>query len=327
MVRSICGAARPSTIPSLRSLAFLAKAGSAVLVSIGTNIPRMVANEVKMKPNSSPQTISMIIKGITTVQRAVVNKEQQKDRKNDVKGKTYELLVEGLLLISEHTVLVSGVDLQFHWDEVEASERQPDGSLFSWFERYCCYRHIIYGIFMFAKSKITGEHRSTSTVILKSDGNEVRWEPGKPLLRTLESMGIEKEVFPVHDETKRKQLLRSWTLNWWDFTVQPIDDLCNYYGKQYIMSTIDSFLFRVSWDVHKLDALPSCIWTYGAVSGFWMNYPAGVDDESKFLEVNGISFSPPWLMDKIPRHDPLIGVQLNVNNPGCLTFKSPSSAA
>ncbi|KAH0763105.1 hypothetical protein KY290_019178 [Solanum tuberosum] len=33
--------------------------------------------------------------GITTVQRAVVNKEQQKDGKNDVKGKTYELLVEG----------------------------------------------------------------------------------------------------------------------------------------------------------------------------------------------------------------------------------------
>ncbi|KAK4736006.1 hypothetical protein R3W88_010267 [Solanum pinnatisectum] len=62
MVRSICGAARPSTIPSHRSLAFLAKAGSAVLVSIGTSIPRMVANEVEMKPNSSPQTISMIIK-------------------------------------------------------------------------------------------------------------------------------------------------------------------------------------------------------------------------------------------------------------------------
>lgn len=51
-----------------------------------------------------------------------------------------------LLLNSEHTILVSGVDLQFHWDEVEAFERQPDGSLFSWFERYCCYRHIIYGI-------------------------------------------------------------------------------------------------------------------------------------------------------------------------------------
>lgn len=39
---------------------------------------------------------------------------------------------------------------------------------------------------------------STSTVILKSDGNEVHWEPGKPLLPTLESMGIVKEVFPVH---------------------------------------------------------------------------------------------------------------------------------
>ncbi|KAK4361843.1 hypothetical protein RND71_017084 [Anisodus tanguticus] len=124
-----------------------------------------------------------------------------------------------LLLISERTILVSGVDLQFHWDEVEAYERQPDGSLFSWFERYCCYRHIIYGIV----------NTSNSTVILKSDGNKVHWEPGEPLLRKLESVGIVKEVFPVHDEKKRKQLLRSWALNWWDFTAQPIDDICNYY--------------------------------------------------------------------------------------------------
>ncbi|KAM3303404.1 hypothetical protein P3S67_014434 [Capsicum chacoense] len=37
---------------------------------------------------------SVVVKGITMVQRAVVNKEQQKDRKNYVKGETYEFLVE-----------------------------------------------------------------------------------------------------------------------------------------------------------------------------------------------------------------------------------------
>ncbi|KAG5619079.1 hypothetical protein H5410_018903 [Solanum commersonii] len=267
MVRSICGAARPSTIPSLRSLAFLAKAGSAVLVSIGTSIPRMVANEVKMKPNSSPQTISMIIKQVKVLNpRAVVNKEQQKDGKNDVKGKTYELLVEGLLLISGHTILVSGVDLQFHWDEVEASERQPDGSLFSWFERYCCYRHIIYGIV----------NRSTSTVILKSDGNEVRWEPGKPLLRTLESMGIEKEVFPVHEEAASKKLGIELVGLYW----QPIDDICNYYGTK---------LFGLASSVRI--SLPGV-----QVAD---EYPAGVDNESKFLEGEWYQFqSPVELMKK-----------------------------
>lgn len=41
------------------------------------------------------------------------------------------------------------MDLQFEWDEVEAFIRQPDGSLFSWCERFHCYRHIIYGIVSF----------------------------------------------------------------------------------------------------------------------------------------------------------------------------------
>lgn len=67
-------------------------------------------------------------------------------------------------------------------------------------------------------------------------------------------MGVVKEVFPLHgtpfsylkvvrihilqttsvfyflDEKKRKQLLRSWAMNWSDFTTQPIDDICAYYG-------------------------------------------------------------------------------------------------
>lgn len=41
---------------------------------------------------------------------------------------------------------VSGMDLQFEWEEVDAFVRQPDGSLFSWCERFRCYRHLIYGI-------------------------------------------------------------------------------------------------------------------------------------------------------------------------------------
>ena len=31
---------------------------------------------------------------------------------------------------------ISGMDLQFEWEEVDAFVKQPDGSLFSWFERF-----------------------------------------------------------------------------------------------------------------------------------------------------------------------------------------------
>lgn len=38
------------------------------------------------------------------------------------------------------------MDLLFGLDEVDAFVRQPDGSLFSWCERFRCYHHLIYGI-------------------------------------------------------------------------------------------------------------------------------------------------------------------------------------
>lgn len=41
---------------------------------------------------------------------------------------------------------ISGMDLQFELEEADAFVRQPDGSLFSWFERFHCYNHLIYGI-------------------------------------------------------------------------------------------------------------------------------------------------------------------------------------
>jgi anoctamin-10 len=38
------------------------------------------------------------------------------------------------------------MDLQFEWEDVEAFVRQPDGSLFSWFERFQCYQQLLHGI-------------------------------------------------------------------------------------------------------------------------------------------------------------------------------------
>lgn len=113
-----------------------------------------------------------------------------------------------------------GMDLQFEWEDVNAFVRQPDGSLFCWCERFHFYRHLIYGIV----------NKSQSDIILKWDAEEIHWEPGEPLLQRLESESIVKQVFPMHVETKRKELLRSWALNWLDFTKQPIDDIYSYFG-------------------------------------------------------------------------------------------------
>ncbi|KAF7134902.1 hypothetical protein RHSIM_Rhsim08G0230700 [Rhododendron simsii] len=127
-----------------------------------------------------------------------------------------------------------GMDLPFEWDQAEAFVRQPDGSLFSWCERFHCYRHIIYGVVSRSVNK------SDSTLTLKFDCKEFQWESGESLLQMLELRGFVKQVFPLHDETKRKQLLRSWAFNCWDFTRQPIDEIYAYFGTK--IATYFAFL-------------------------------------------------------------------------------------
>ncbi|KAI3671621.1 hypothetical protein L1987_87361 [Smallanthus sonchifolius] len=81
-----------------------------------------------------------------------------------------------------------GVDLQFQLNAAEAFTKQIDGSLFSWLERFRCYNHMIYGIV----------NKTDSAVVLKSNGRDVKWEPGESLVWKLEKEGIVKEVFPIH---------------------------------------------------------------------------------------------------------------------------------
>ncbi|KZV42649.1 anoctamin-like protein-like [Dorcoceras hygrometricum] len=152
-----------------------------------------------------------------------------------------------------------GMNLPFEWDEADAFVRHPDGSLFGWGERIRCYNHILYGIV----------NTGTKAIMLKYNCMEVEWNPGEPLLRKLESVGIVKEVFPLHDESKRKQLLRSWAMNWLDFTTQPIDDICSYYGVKVIIV------------LHPGDGLSTMryVATYFAFLGMytkWMLFPAAL---------------------------------------------------
>uniref|UniRef100_A0A0E0E678 Anoctamin transmembrane domain-containing protein n=1 Tax=Oryza meridionalis TaxID=40149 RepID=A0A0E0E678_9ORYZ len=113
-----------------------------------------------------------------------------------------------------------GMELQFEWDQVGAFVRQPDGSLFSWRERFACFRHLIYSIV----------NKTDSDITLSFDDKEFHWTQNESLLTRLEVEGIVKLVFPLHDEIKRKQLLRSWALKWFDFTWQPIDEIYSYFG-------------------------------------------------------------------------------------------------
>lgn len=39
-----------------------------------------------------------------------------------------------------------------------------------------------------------------------------------------------KMGFMISDEQKKKEMLRSWALNFWDVTRQPIDDIYLYFG-------------------------------------------------------------------------------------------------
>lgn len=123
-----------------------------------------------------------------------------------------------------------GMELQFEWDQVAAFVRQPDGSLFSWRERYCCFRYLIYGIV----------NKTNSEIVLKFDDKEFHWKQSESLLTRLEAEGVVKLVFPLHDEIKRKQLLRNWALNWLEFTWQPIDEIYSYFGTK--IATYFAFL-------------------------------------------------------------------------------------
>ncbi|XP_073109221.1 anoctamin-like protein Os01g0706700 isoform X4 [Elaeis guineensis] len=123
-----------------------------------------------------------------------------------------------------------GMELQFEWDQVTAFVTQPDGSLFSWFERFRCFHHLIYRIV----------NRTEADLTLKFDGKEIRIQINESLLKRFEDEGIVKQVFPLHDEKKRKQLLKNWALNWLDFTSQPVDEIYLYYGTK--IATYFSFL-------------------------------------------------------------------------------------
>lgn len=155
-----------------------------------------------------------------------------------------------------------GMELQFEWEQVAAFVRQPDGSLFSWRERFTCFRYLIYGIV----------NKTNSEISLKFDDKEFYWKQNESLLRRLEDEEVVKLVFPLHEEVKRKQLLRNWALNWHDFTWQPIDEVYSYFGTK--IATYFAFLgMYTRWlFVPAVSGLATQLIDFGSLQ--WLVLPA-----------------------------------------------------
>ncbi|CAM6117478.1 unnamed protein product [Calypogeia fissa] len=116
-----------------------------------------------------------------------------------------------------------GLEVVFEWERKESFlQQRVDSALFSWTERYHCL-HII-----LKKMKCTAEH---SLKFQKPDGKgEFEIKPGDLVLPKLKEAGVVAEVFPLHDEKRRKRLLDVWAYNWHGFWIQPIDEIYSYFG-------------------------------------------------------------------------------------------------
>ncbi|CAI0462202.1 unnamed protein product [Linum tenue] len=188
----------------------------------GFEIGLVVRNRILKQEDDNVDCIEVLLKELTHVGFTVVKVRGFTDGFIKLSA-TLERLGQAAADLQLRKPTYIGIDLPFQWEDVNAFVRQPDGKLFSWCERFRCYQHMLYGI----------RNRRQSDIILKLDGRELVWKIQEPLLKTLEFEGMVKHVFPLHDEVKRKKLLRSWVLNKRNFTNQDIDDMYSYFGLKF----------------------------------------------------------------------------------------------
>lgn len=99
-------------------------------------------------------------------------------------------------------------------------------------------------------------------------------------------------------ETKRKELLRSWALNWLDFTKQPIDDIYLYFGTKVTAVTSTSAVSKKKKRIHFLSSSIDChfqIAVYFAFLGMytrWMLFPAGLGLISQLIDFGWVLPAP-----------------------------------
>ncbi|KAL2634708.1 hypothetical protein R1flu_006187 [Riccia fluitans] len=115
-----------------------------------------------------------------------------------------------------------GLEVVFDWERRHSFLRQPDNSLFSWTERYHCLNALVQGLTCSAEKPLKF-HRPDQS-------GEFEVLPGELLLPKLKQAGVVKELFPLHDDTRREALLKSWPYKWYQLWSQPIDDVYSYFG-------------------------------------------------------------------------------------------------
>ncbi|KAH9300543.1 hypothetical protein KI387_012126, partial [Taxus chinensis] len=125
-----------------------------------------------------------------------------------------------------------GMDIQFDWERRDAFVQQPNGSLFSWSERYQCLAHLIFGV--------VNESSVPVKLTIVEEFRDIEWKDKEPLIERLKAEGFVKEVFPLHDEKQRCELLHNWAYNWMGLTSQPIDAIYSYFGAK--VATYFAFL-------------------------------------------------------------------------------------
>ena len=79
------------------------------------------------------------------------------------------------------------------------------------------------------------------------------------------------------DEKKRKKLLHSWALHWWDFTNQPIDEIYSYFGTKVklVFSKTVTVIICLTFELKILLLLQIAV--YFAFLGMytrWLLFPA-----------------------------------------------------
>ncbi|KAL3693097.1 hypothetical protein R1sor_006748 [Riccia sorocarpa] len=115
-----------------------------------------------------------------------------------------------------------GLEVVFDWERRHSFIRQPDNSLFSWTERYHCMNFIIQWLTSSAEKPLKFQRPDQS--------GEFEILPGELLLPKFKEAGVVKELFPLHDDTKREALLQKWPYKWYHLWSQPIDDVYAYFG-------------------------------------------------------------------------------------------------
>lgn len=136
-------------------------------------------------------------------------------------GATVEVLGLAAESLKLRKATILGVEAVFKWEDEHMFNRQLNGELFTWTERYRCLDSII--------RKTTSCNNTTVKVLIPLLQREIEIEPDVTLVPLLEKNGFIKECFPLHVEFMRRKLLRQWALNWFSF-LQPLDDINAYFG-------------------------------------------------------------------------------------------------